>query len=305
MTFRLCLALAFIWPLAAADLSRLPRLPHQVVPGWAQLPAGWNFGETSGVAVDRSDNVWIFNRGTHPVIRLDRDGKFLSAWDDVPVLAAHGIRADPANNIWLVDAKGNSVMKFTAFGRLLLVITNAGRLPGDNDSPYAFNQPTAVAFAANGDFYVSDGYQNSRVVQYTADGKYIRHWGKKGAGDGEFNLVHDVARDNQGRVYVADRANGRIQVFDASGKFLAKWTDIGTPWGLAYAEKENAIYMSDGDNSRIVKFNLDGQPLGTLGEFGKAPGLFDFPHHIAVDSEGSLYVAEVKNWRVQKFTPPR
>lgn len=306
MTLRVYLALALALPLSAVDFTKVPKLPHKLVPGWAQLPAGWNFGEASGVAVDRSDNVWVFNRGAHPVVRLDKDGKFISAWSDVPVLATHGIRTDADNNVWLVDVKGNSLMKFSPFGRLQMVITNAGRRPGDNDSKYAFNEPTAVTFTKNGDFYVSDGYVNSRVIQYSRDGKYIRHWGRKGTGDGEFNLVHDVTLDKQGRVYVADRANGRIQVFDPTGKFLAKWEGVGNPWGVIYAEKENAIYMCDGDNNRVVKFNLEGQVLGAMGEFGKAPGTFDFAHHIGIDSEGSLYVVEIKNWRVQKFVaPPR
>lgn len=305
MTFRLTAALLLALPLAAVDFSKVPKLPHKLVPDWAQLPAGWNFGEASGVAVDRTDNVWVFNRGAHPVVRLDKDGKFVSAWNDVPVIAAHGIRTDRENNVWLVDVKGHAVLKFSPFGRLLMVMTNAGRQPGDNNTPYAFNQPTGVSFAANGDVYVSDGYVNSRVVQYNSKGEYIRHWGRKGTGDGEFDLVHDVAVDKQGRVYVADRTNGRIQVFDATGKFLAKWTGIGNPWGLIYAEKENALYMCDGQQNRVVKFNLDGQVLGAFGEFGKAAGKFDFAHHMGIDSEGSLYVVEIKNWRVQKFAAPK
>lgn len=142
--------------------------------------------------------------------------------------------------------------------------------------------------------------QHPRRPRYNKDGKYLGQWGKKGTGDGEFDLVHDVALDKQGRVYVADRANSRVQVFDAEGKFLAKWTEIGQPWGLAYSEKENAMYIADGLNNRVVKANLDGQVLGVLGQFGKAPGSFDFAHHMAVDSEG-LLIAEIKNWRVQKF----
>jgi DNA-binding beta-propeller fold protein YncE len=118
-------------------------------------------------------------------------------------------------------------------------------------------------------------------------------------GDSQFDIAHDVALDKQGRVYVADRTNNRIQIFDLNGKFLGKWTDIGQPWGLAYSEKENCLYMADGDNNRVVKLNLDGQVQGVLGGFGKIPGKFDFAHHIAVDSEGSLYVAEIKNWRAE------
>jgi peptidylamidoglycolate lyase len=176
--------------------------------------------------------------------------------------------------------------------------------PGNNDSKEAFNEPTGIAFTPNGDFYVSDGYVNSRVIKFTRDGEHITHWGKKGTGDGEFNLVHDVTLDSRGRVYVADRTNQRVQIFDPSGKFLGKWTDVGAPWGLQYAAKENAIYMCDGLNDRIVKLNLDGQIQGVLGSHGKIPGKLDFAHNIAVDSAGNIYVVEIKNWRVQKFAKP-
>jgi DNA-binding beta-propeller fold protein YncE len=288
-------------PALAADMANAPRLPHKLVPNWAELPAGWNFGETSGVAVDRDDHVWVFNRGPHPVIEFDKNGRFVQAWNDVPVISSHGIEIDNDGNPWLVDVKGHSIAKYNRAGRLQMMFANAGRGPGDNSTQYAFNQPTGLVFAPSGDFYVSDGYGNSRVAQYSKDGVFVRQWGRKGKGDGEFDLVHDVALDSKGRVYVADRTNERVQVFDAEGRFIAKWTGIGAPWGLAYAAREDAIYMADGLNNRIVKLDLDGRVLGTLSEFGKAPGKLDFAHHLAVDSDGSIYVAEIKNWRVQKF----
>lgn len=296
----LALLLAAVAPLPA-ELKSGPPLPHHVVPDWAQLPKGWNFGECSGVAIDRDDNVWVFNRGLHPVMQFDKSGKLLQAWSEVPVTAAHGLRVDRDGNIWTVDVAAHRVMKFTPAGRLLMMIGSVGGAPGTNDTHDAFNRPTNLAFAPNGDFFVSDGYVNSRVVRYNKDGEYITHWGRKGTGDGEFNLVHDVTLDSQGRVYVADRDNQRVQIFDQNGKFLGKWTDVGAPWGLDYVERENAIYMCDGVNNRIVKLNLDGQILGVLSSYGKIPGKLDFPHTIAVDSTGAIYVAEIKNWRVQKF----
>ena len=287
--------------LGATDWSKVPKLPHKVVEDWPQLPKGWNFGETVSVSLDAEENVWVYNRGPHQVIQFDKSGKFLRAWDEVPHVAAHGIAVGPDGGIWLVDVAAHRVMKFNPEGRLQLVIGNPGGNPGDNDTPYAFNRPTHLTFKPNGDFYVSDGYVNSRVVLFSKEGKHLRHWGSKGTGDGQFDLVHDVTVDSQGRVYAADRANSRVQVFDANGKLLAKWTDVGQPWGLYYVEKENAIYMADGLDNRIVKLNTEGQVLGQLSEFGKMPGQLDFAHHLAVDSEGSIYVAEIKNWRVQKF----
>ncbi|HYI97006.1 MAG TPA: peptidyl-alpha-hydroxyglycine alpha-amidating lyase family protein [Bryobacteraceae bacterium] len=281
-----------------AQLKSGPPLPHKVVPDWAKLPDGWNFGETSGVAVDKDDNVWVYNRGAHPVMQFDSNGRMLRSWPEVPVKSSHGIRVDEDGNIWTVDVKGHQILKWGPAGRLLMVL---GRGVGQNDSKDAFNEPTGVAFAKNGDVYISDGYVNSRVVRYGKDGVYRSQWGRKGTADGEFDLVHDVAIDSGGRVYVADRTNQRIQIFDENGKFVTKWSDVGAPWGLSYVAKENAIYMCDGLNNRIVRLNLDGQITGVLSSFGKIPGKLDFAHNIAVDSAGSIYVAEIKNWRVQKF----
>lgn len=281
-----------------AELKSGPPLPHQVVKDWAKLPKGWNFGETSGVAVDKSDNVWVFNRGTHPIIQFDKNGNFIQAFPDVQVTSSHGIKVDDEGNVWGVDVKGHKVVKYSPDGRVLMVV---GRSPGNDSSTDSFNEPTGISFGPNGDFFVSDGYVNSRVVKFNRDGDYLLHWGRKGTADGEFVLSHDVCLDAQDRVYVADRTNERVQIFDMNGKFLGKWTDIGAPWGLTYSKKENAIYMADGKNNRIIKLNLDGQVLGVLSSQGRAQGKVDFAHHIAVDSAGALYVAEIKNWRVQKF----
>jgi len=286
---------------AFAELKSGPPLPYHVVPDWAQLPQGWNFGECSGVDVDKDDNVWVFNRGHHPVIQFDRAGKMLQAWNEAPVESSHSIRVDAGGNIWTIDVKAHRVLKSTPQGRVLMMIGGVGGAPGDNNTKDGFNRPTAVTFAPNGDFFVSDGYVNSRVVKFNAAGIYLTQWGQKGTGDGEFNLVHDVALDAAGRLYVADRTNQRVQIFDQNGRFLGKWTDVGSPWGLYYVKRENALYMCDGVNNRIVKLNTEGQVLGVLSSYGKVPGKLDFPHNIAVDSTGAIYVAEIKNWRVQKF----
>lgn len=302
-----CLVVLFITVAASAQPFPTPKsgppLPHKLVPGWGQLPPGWNIVEASGVAVDKEDNIWVFHRGKHPVIQFDRNGKVLQSWDDTPVASAHGIKVSSDGNIWTVDVAAHRLLTFTPQGRVVQVIGAAGQQPGTQESRDAFNRPTGIAFARDGSYYVSDGYANSRVVRFGRDGVFQLQWGSKGSGDGQFSTVHDVAVDAQGRVYVADRENRRIQVFDAGGRFITKWTDLGSPWGLAYVARENAIYMCDGYNNRIVKLNTEGQILGVLGEYGKLPGKLDFAHHIAVDSQGAIYVAEIKNWRVQKFQP--
>jgi DNA-binding beta-propeller fold protein YncE len=292
------LAVGFVW---SQELKTGPTLPHKAVADWAKLPAGWNFGETSGVDVDADDNVWVFNRGKHPVIQFDRNGRFLQAWDEVPVVSAHGIRVASNGTIWAVDVAGHRLFTFNKQGRILQQIGLPQGQAGTMETKDGFNRPTSVAFARDGSFLVSDGYINSRVVKFSADGVYQKQWGAKGSGDGQFNLVHDVVIDSQGRVYVADRENRRVQVFDADGNFLTKWTDVGSPWGLYYVARENAVYMCDGYNNRVVKLNTEGQVLGVLSSYGKGWGKLDFAHHLAVDSRGDIYVAEIKNWRVQKF----
>jgi DNA-binding beta-propeller fold protein YncE len=283
-----------------AELKSGPTMPYRVVADWPKLPAGWSLGACSTVTVDGQDHVWMFSRGAHPVTEFDRDGNLLRAWEQVSVKQAHGIRVDGEGNVWGVDVTGQVVRKYTPEGRVLLVVGTEGKT-GDNDSRTAFNRPTNVAFAPNGDFYVSDGYINARVVHFSKDGAYLGQWGHKGAGDGEFDLVHDIVLDKRKRLLVGERNNQRIQIFDLEGKLLGKWTGIGSPWALAYVAREDAVYVADGLNSRVAKLNMDGDVVGVFGGPGKAPGQFDGLHGIAVDSTGAIYVAEVTNQRVQKF----
>lgn len=298
----------------AAELAQKhqsgPPLPYHLVANWPNLPKGYNFGESSGVDVDKQDNVWIANRGAWPIMEFDKSGKFIQSWNEDTVrltpspnhgTGSHGIRVDPDGNIWLIDVDGHLLHKYNQEGRRLMVIGNRQGGPSNNDSQVGFNRPTNLWFLPNRHFYVSDGYGNSRVVEFTPDGVYVRHWGTPGNGDGQFNLPHAVTVDSKGIVYVADRANSRVQVFDATGKFITKWTDVGQPWAVYYVPKENVIYMCDGLYNRISKLNLQGKVLGVMSSFGKAPGKLDFAHDIAVDSEGSIYVAEIKNLRVQKW----
>jgi DNA-binding beta-propeller fold protein YncE len=211
----------------------------------------------------------------------------------------HGLKFDPQGNLWAVDDGGHVVVKMDAQGRVVMVL---GRKNTPGETNDLFNRPTDIAFAPNGDFYVSDGYGNSRVVKFTKDGKFVRAWGTKGAGDGQFNLPHSVAVDKRGRVYVGDRENRRMQVFDADGKFLTQWKHVGSPWGI-YITEDESLFMCDGYNNRILKVSLDGKIAGAVSGPGKLPGELDFAHHMTVGPSGALYVAEIKNWRAQKFAP--
>jgi DNA-binding beta-propeller fold protein YncE len=288
----LALLLSLTGPARAADTFP----DYRPVPGWPQLPDDLKLGPVSAVATDAADRVFVFHRGPRPVLVFDRDGRFLRSWGDGLVKTAHGLRIDHENNVWVTDIGNHQVLKFDAAGKLLLSLGKKGE-PGDG--PDRFNKPTDVAVAPTGDFYVSDGYGNSRVVKFSRDGKFLKEWGKKGRREGEFDLPHAICLDAKGRVYVGDRENNRVQVFDADGRFLTLWKDSGAPFGLALAG--DRLFVADGRAQRINVLDLEGKALGHWGSKGTAPGQFLMPHMLCVDSRGAVYVAEVDGRRVQKF----
>ena len=294
-TRRVFLASAF----AAGALrgSDFERLPYTVDDNWPRLPAGWNLQETPGVAVDANDHVYVFHRGEHPIIELTPDGRVVRSWGEGMFIRPHAIRIDPQGAIWVVDNDTHQVLKMDSSGRVRMVM---GRKGQSGEGPDLFNRPTDVAFAEDGSFYVSDGYGNSRVAKFAADGTFITAWGKKGNAPGQFDLPHSVVVGPDDRVYVGDRENYRLQVFDPDGGFIEQWTDVGSPWGLALS-RDNALFIADGHNNRILATGLDGTVKGQISSGGKTAGQVDFAHHVAVDSRGNVYVAEIKNWRVQKF----
>jgi DNA-binding beta-propeller fold protein YncE len=275
------------------------KLNYAVDPEWPRLPAGWTFEETPGVAVDSREHVFVFHRGPHSIIEFNKEGTVARSWGDGIFVRPHGLKFDGQGNLWAVDDQGHMVVKMDAQGRVRMVLGRKNTKGETNDT---FNRPTDIAFAPNGDFYVSDGYGNSRVVKFTRDGKFVKTWGKRGEAPGEFNLPHGIAVDKRGRVYVGDRDNRRMQVFDADGNFITQWKHVGSPWGVAMTADDH-IVMCDGYNNRILKLNLNGEVQGVLSGPGKLPGEVDYSHHIAVAASGSIYVAEIKNWRVQKFSP--
>ncbi len=279
--------------------SNFPSMHYKVNPDWPTLPPGWNFGEVAGVAVDGKGHVFVFHRGEHSIMEFTPEGRMVRSWGEGLFIRPHAIRVDPEGNIWTVDNDTHQVLKMDPSGRIRMVV---GRRGQSGESDELFNRPTDVAFAPNGDFYVSDGYVNSRVVKFSKEGRYITAWGKKGDGDGEFNLPHSVAVDGQGRVYVGDRENYRVQVFDANGKFLTKWNHVGSPWGLDL-QSDQTLFLADGYNDRILKVTLEGKVLGAFGENGRLPGELNFVHHLGLDAAGNIFVSEIKNQRVQKFNP--
>jgi len=312
--FVLALYAVSVWGQAFTPLN------YKLDQEWPQLPQQWNTMETAGVAVDpQSSHVLVFHRGPHPILEFDHKGLFVRAWGDGLFDRPHSIRFDNEGNIWAVDDGSHTVVKMDRQGRVRMVLgrfrttseakstmpdgSAGGSLRGLRDEGIVrFFRPTDLAFAANGDIYVADGYGNSRVVKFSKDGKFLKEWGKRGSGPGEFHTPHSIAVDKAGNVYVADRENYRIQVFDADGRYLTQWKEIGSPWGLALT-KDNHLFMSDGYNNRIVKLSLDGKIVGAFGSHGKQPGQFHYCHQLAVAPDGAVYTAEILNWRAQKFLP--
>jgi len=284
---------------AAANGQETKLFPdYQPVPGWPKLPDGVKLGPVSAVATDSDDRVFVFHRGKRPILVFDRDGKFLRSWGDGLFDTPHGLRVDPANNVWTTDSSNHQVMKFDSEGKLLLTL---GKKNEPGDGPDRFDKPTDIAVAPSGEFYVSDGYGNSRIMMFSKEGKFLKQWGKEGSGPGEFDLPHAIVLDAKGRVYVGDRENKRVQVFDGDGKFLAEWTEAGSPYGLFLGE--GRLFVADAVENWVKVLDMEGKVLGRWGQKGSAPGQFDSPHMLCVDSKGAVYVADTGDKRVQKFVP--
>lgn len=320
----LLLRLSFLLLGAAGIGSAAPALPpHEVVRDWPALPAGHVLGQCVGVGVDSRGNVLVFHRSgrtwstpfpTEPIAAptvsvLDgRSGRLLAAWGTNEFIMPHGLSLDGADNVWLTDVGRHQVFKFSPDGRRLLLTLGERGVPGADKSH--FNLPTDVAVLPDGSFYVSDGYKNTRVVKFTADGRYDFEWGGKGAGPGQFNLPHGVVVDAQGRVIVCDRTNSRLQVFDPRGKFFAEWKGplLGRPYGVSVGA-DGHVFLIDGgdgpartvDRHRVVELDSDGRVLDRFGGFGTEPGEFQLGHDIAAAKDGAVYVADAAGKRVQKF----
>lgn len=282
---------------------------YKVVHGWPELPEGFAFGQVSGVGVDSKDRVFVFHRGEPPILCFEGEtGKLLRSFGQGMFPLAHGLTVDSRDNVWVTDLRHHQVFQFSNDGRLLLTVGTKGQAGCDATH---FNQPTDIAVAPGGAFYVSDGYGNNRVAKFAPDGKFLFDWGSMGGAPGRFDLPHGIALDRQGRVYVADRANGRIQVFDGDGKFLSQWKSeqLGRPWGLTVG-RDQFLYVVDGgdlrkeppERNRALKLDLAGKILEKWGTFGSYDGQFYWAHDIAAGSHGEVYVTDVNvGMRVQKF----
>jgi hypothetical protein len=349
-------ALLLLLATATSLLAQQPQVPEikfRSVPGFLKMPPDLYLGEVAGVAVNSKGHLFVFSRGstTGPaygaaaaqLLEFNPDGKFvreighnLYAWS-----FAHSVRIDKDDNIWVADKGSDMVIKFDPEGRVAMVFgrkleaSDEGAEPLKHPKPPLppvdglFRQVTDMAWDSAGNTYISDGYVNSRVAKVDKDGNWIKSWGEPGDQPGQFNTPHSIAVDAQNNVYVADRGNRRIQVFDVDGKFLRQIViDVpfdpearspignkpklpivgnqamapGAPWAICITPPPNQVlFSSDGYPGRIYKLGLDGKVLGVLGESGKQLKQFGWIHEIACPSENELFVGELLNWRVQKL----
>jgi DNA-binding beta-propeller fold protein YncE len=353
MKYVIPLVVFLVLALASAQPQPGSEIHYQSVSNFLKLPADTYLGEVAGVAVNSKGNVFVFSRGnsTGPaygasaaqLLEFDAEGKFLReighnlyAWS-----FAHSVKVDPQDNIWVADKGSDMLIKFTPEGRIAMVFGRKQEASDEGTEPLKhpkpplppvdgmFRQVTDVAWDSAGNAYISDGYINSRVAKVDKNGNWIKSWGEPGSQPGQFNTPHSIAVDAEDHIYVADRGNRRIQVFDRDGTFLRQITiDVpvdpnarpaignkpelpitgsqtmapGAPWAICITPApQQVLYSSDGYPGRIYKLSLEGKVLGVLGESGKQPKQFGWIHEIACPSENVLFVGELLNWRVQKL----
>jgi DNA-binding beta-propeller fold protein YncE len=287
---------------------------YRVVENWAKLPDGWNFKDVAAVGVDSKDQVYVFNRGEHPVIVFDRDGNFLRSWGEGVFERAHGLDIDKNDVLYLTDDGDHTVRRCTSAGKVELTIGIPGK-PAPFMSGEPFHRCTHTALSPKGEIYVSDGYGNARVHKFSPAGKLIMSWGESGSEPGQFNIAHNIATDDAGWVYVADRENHRVQVFDGNGKYETQWNNLHRPCGLFCCRGKAPTFVigelgpgmavnlkAPNLGPRLSIVDAEGKLLARLGGKdgpGLEPGKFLAPHGLALDSRGDIYVGEVSytNWK--------
>jgi hypothetical protein len=313
---------------AKAKAQNVPEIPYESVPNLLKFPPNVYMGEGIGVATNSKGHIFVYTRSQQTrLFEFDQKGTFVREIGEglYGFLFAHAVRVDPQDNIWAVDEGSNMVIKFNPEGRVVMLLgrrpesadgllaTPAGNPPVPPAQPYLFSRPTDVAWDAAGNIFVSDGYGNSRIVKYDKDGRFISSAGTKGSGPGQLNLPHTLATDAKGNVYVGDRSNRRIEVFDNDLTFKAIYDNVGAPWAICISPGPHQYLYSSNSNpdsnvaevaqvtGEIYKMELDGTIIGKFGKAGKQLGEFGTVHEIDCRNDNEIFVSEITSWRVQKL----
>ena len=318
--------------------------PYHLVENWAKLPEGRKFGAVIGVAVDRGGNVWAFDRcggdtcagsTVARILKFDPSGKLVNSFGAGMFVFPHGFAVDKDGNVWATDAegkdgKGHQVFKFSSDGKVLLTLGKAG-VAGDGEN--TFNRPSAVVVAPNGNIFVADGHggdSNARIVKFSKDGRFLKAWGRKGSGPGEFAELHAIAIDSRGRLFVGDRGNSRIQIFDQEGRFLAEWKQLGRPSGI-FIDAHDTIFVTDSQSDQKTNpgsqkgIRIGRAKDGSVKSLIPSPGPVEKPtpeaiaaygpgdprlqvlirgattEGIAADASGNIYGGEANSMNLRKY----
>ena len=298
---------------------------YELVKNWLDLPKDLKLGNPTGISIDTNQNIVVFHRAerewkffssipdkpiqSKTILVINKDnGKLINSWGDNLFIMPHGLKVDNENNIWVTDVGLHQVFKFTYDGKLLLKLGEA-RVAG-NDSLH-FDKPTDIAIKKDGSFYVSDGYGNSRVIKFSATGKYLFEWGRKGNKESEFNIPHGITLDENENVYVADRENNRIQIFDTTGKFLKQFSDnsFGTICAVAFDNPKSKLFAVDDftflkikhRGSDVFIFDTAGKVQTRFGRSFFYEGETSWYHDLAIDKDENIYIGDILGNTIQKF----
>ena len=322
----ICLLLYYFLISPKTGKGNDPFTRYELVKDWPQLPSGFVLGNPTGIGIDSNQNIFVFHRAyrkwpannimpdsnisSNTILMLDREtGKIIKSWGADLFIMPHGLTVDKWDNIWVTDVALHQVFKFSHDGVLLMKLGEA-KISG-TDAAH-FNLPTDVAVTDDGSFYVSDGYGNSRIVKFSAEGKYLFEWGKKGNGESEFNIPHAISLDEKGNVYVADRENKRVQIFDAAGKFLKQYADnsYGSVCSVIFDKPRHQLIAVDDDlffklkhrGSDVMIFDTTGKIQTRFGRSGLYKGNTCWYHDATVDDKGNIYIGDILGNNIHKFS---
>jgi peptidylamidoglycolate lyase len=319
--------LSFNWK-NASERNSVSQVTYELVNSWPELSKGYKLGQPTGIGIDKDDHIFVFHRtgrkwttpfpdsliSQNTVLELDNEsGKIINSWGANYFIMPHGLTVDKQNNVWLTDVGLHQIFKFSHDGKLLMKLGIA-KVPG-KDSLH-FNLPTDIAVADDGSFYVSDGYGNSRVVKFSSNGKYIKEWGVYGSKPGEFIIPHGIAIDQNNTIYVADRQNNRVQLFDTTGNFLMELKNNVQVEQLPSIaiDNSNHLFAIDYDPTKKMDSTANGstffefdssQAKNHFGATGSANRTSSWFHDLAIDRKGNIYVGDITGLKVLKFKPKK